>query len=254
MENNLNPFFSIVIATFNSEATISECLNSIKEQTYQNFEIIIIDNCSKDKTIEIIKNFNFKNIKIIIEKDNGIYDAINKGIINAIGEFVCILHSNDLYFDNTVLSNIQNVFNENNVQIIYGNLIYVKKKDITLTVRKWKSKNYKTGLFYSGWNPPHPTFIVKRSTYLENELYNNNLGNSADIELMFRFLEIKKYTSFYLNKVFVKMRYGGASNKNLISIINQNLVIINFLKINKNFFKLIFFLVNKLFIRLNQFL
>ena len=241
MENNLNPSFSIIIATSNSESTITECLKSIKTQTYQNFEIIIIDNCSKDKTVEIIKNFNFKKIKIITEKDDGIYDAINKGIVNAKGDLVSILHSNDLYFDNTVLSDIIDVFNKENIDIMYGNLIYVKKNNIELTIRKWNSKNYITGLFHAGWNPPHPTFIVKRNTYLENKLYNNSLGNPADIELMFRFLEIKNYKSFYLNKVLIKMRYGGASNKNFVSIIKQNLVIIKFLKIDKNLLKLTFF-------------
>ena len=254
MESNLNLFFSIIIATSNSESTITECLKSIKEQTYQNFEIIIIDNCSKEKTIEVIKKFNFKNIKIIIEEDRGIYDAINKGVINSTGDFVSILHSNDLYFNSEVLSSIANVLNKVNIDIIYGDLIYVKKNDINLTIRNWKSKNFRAGLFYAGWNPPHPTFIVKRNTYLENKLYDNNLGNSADIESMFRFLETKKYKSFYLNKKLIKMRYGGASNKNLISIINQNIVIINFLKINKNLPKLIYFLVNKFINRLKQFL
>ena len=192
MENNLNFSLSIIIATSNSESTIEGCLQSIKEQTYQNFEIIIIDNCSTDKTIEIIKKFNFKNIKIIVEEDNGIYDAINKGIMNATGDFVSILHSNDIYFDDMVLINIVDTFNNNNVNIVFGDLIYVKKNNINLTVRKWKSENFKTGLFYTGWNPPHPTFIVKRNTYLENQLYDDRLGNSADIELMFRFLETKK--------------------------------------------------------------
>ena len=254
MDNNLNFSLSIIIATSNSESTIEGCLQSIKEQTYQNFEIIIIDNCSTDKTIEIIKKFNFKNIKIIVEEDNGIYDAINKGIMNATGDFVSILHSNDLYFDDMVLINIVDTFNNNNVNIVFGDLIYVKKNNINLTVRKWKSENFKTGLFYTGWNPPHPTFIVKRNTYLENQLYDDRLGNSADIELMFRFLETKKYKSFYLNKILIKMRYGGASNKSIISIINQNIVITKFLKINKNLPKLIYFLVNKFLNRLKQFL
>ena len=250
----MNFSLSIIIATSNSESTIEGCLQSIKEQTYQNFEIIIIDNCSTDKTIEIIKKFNFKNIKIIVEEDNGIYDAINKGIMNATGDFVSILHSNDLYFDDMVLINIVDTFNNNNVNIVFGDLIYVKKDNINLTVRKWKSENFKTGLFYTGWNPPHPTFIVKRNTYLENQLYDDRLGNSADIELMFRFLETKKYKSFYLNKILIKMRYGGASNKSIISIINQNIVITRFLKINKNLPKLIYFLVNKFLNRLKQFL
>ena len=111
---------SIITATFNSENFISSNINSIKIQTYNNFEHIIIDNKSKDKTLEIIKNEG-KNLKIISEKDNGIYDAFNKGITLAKGEIISIINSDDYFADDKVLENVISVFNSHDIDIVYGN-------------------------------------------------------------------------------------------------------------------------------------
>jgi len=254
MENSSNCFFSIVIATFNSELTIRECLESVKKQSYHNFEIIIIDNCSKDKTIEIIKKFNFKKIKIIIEKDNGIYDAVNKGIKKSNGKVISILHSDDFYYNNDVLKKLYYFFNKYQTEIIYGNLIYVKRKNKNNDVRIWKPGNLKTNNFYAGWNPPHPSFFVKRNTYIKHGLYKSNIGNAADIELMFRYLVKKKISQKYVNTFFVKMRFGGKSNKNFSAILKQNIQILKILKINRNISKIIYFLIFKIFNRSKQFL
>jgi glycosyltransferase involved in cell wall biosynthesis len=254
MANNLNHFYSIIIATHNSATTINECLWSIKKQVFQSFEIIVIDNQSSDKTISIIKSFNFKNIKIIKEKDNGIYDAINKGIKKSKGKVISILHSDDVYYDNKVLYRLNSFFNKFHTEIIYGNLIYVKREDINKKVRVWKPGNCKKNSFFAGWNPPHPSFFVTRKTYFKKGLYKTNIGNAADIELMYRYLIKEKITKKYVDSFFVKMRYGGKSNKDLISILNQNIQILKILKINKDIFKIIYFLISKLFNRTIQFL
>ena len=254
MENNSKHFCSTIIATYNSASTIKECLWSIKKQIFQNFEIIIIDNQSIDKTIKIIKSFNFKNIKIIIEKDKGIYDAINKGIKKSNGKVISILHSDDIYFDNRVLYRLNKFFIKFDTEIIYGNLIYVKKENINKKVRVWKPGKCNKNSFFTGWNPPHPSFFVKRNTYIAKGLYKINIGNAADIELMYRYLIKKKITKTYVDSFFIKMRYGGKSNKNLTSILNQNIQILKFLKINKNIVKIIYFLILKTLNRSMQFL
>ena len=252
--NNHKMYVSIIIATNNSEKTIYDCLNSIKKQTYFNYEVIIIDNASLDSTIEIVNSFKFEKIKIIKEKDNGIYEGLNKGIKNSSGDVVSILHSDDLYYDNDALKKIVETFEKTKVDIIYSNLIYVKKNDVHSIVRLWKPGKFVVNSFLKGWNPPHPTFVVKRAIYNENDLYNQSIGNSADIELMHRFLEIKKYNFFYLNEILVKMRYGGASNKKIISIIKQNIMILKFLGINNNLKRIIIFFISKFFDRLKQFI
>ena len=236
---------SIIIPTYNSEKTIQSNLDSIKEQTYTSHEIIVLDNNSSDETINLIKKNNFKNIRIIIEQDNGIYDAINKGIIASSGDLISILHSDDTYYDTNVLKNVVNSFGENNIDIVYGDLVYVKKNDTNYILRYWKPGVFRENIFLKGWQPPHPSFFAKKKLFISKGLYKTEIGNSADVELMYRFLQTYKIRSYYLNKTLVKMRYGGTSNKNIRNIIKQNFQIIKFLKIYNNLFKVMIFFICK---------
>ena len=162
---------SIITATFNSEKFIMSNLNSIINQSYKNFEHIIIDNKSTDQTIDIIKNHG-KNLKIISENDKGIYDAFNKGIELASGEIISILNSDDFFADEKILEEVINVFEENKVDIVYGNLKYVKRNNLNKIVRYWKSNPYILNNFKVGWAPPHPTFFVKKIFIKNMEILN----------------------------------------------------------------------------------
>ena len=245
---------SIITPTFNSQETIKDNINSIIRQDYKNWEQIIIDNISTDETLNIVSQFNNNKITFVSEKDKGIFDAINKGILKASGDIISILHSDDFFYDNTSLSNIINCFINNQTDIVYGNLIYVKKSNKEKILRYWKSNQYKKGIFFKGWSPPHPSFFVKKKVYEQHGNYNISLGNSSDFDLMYRFLEINKIHSIYIDKIIVSMRYGGKSNKNIKTILSQNLIIFNILKINKNIFKIISFIFFKLINRFKQFL
>ena len=245
---------SIIIPTFNSEKTIETNIDSITNQTFKDFEVIVVDNHSTDKTIEIIKRKNIPNIKFIVEKDKGIFDAINKGIKLSKNQLISVLHSDDLYFDKNVLQNVINSFKEDlNIDIIYGDLVYVKKNNLDWILRYWKPGRFLKNSFFKGWHPPHPSFFAKKILFDNYGYYDLINGNSADVELMFRFLEINRVKAKYINKILVKMRYGGASNKNISSIIKQNIKIFKFLKINKNFYKILIFVLFKFFNRLKQF-
>jgi glycosyltransferase len=120
------PLISIIIATNNSEKTIKDTLGSIEKQIFKNYEVIVIDKKSTDNTIKIIKNKKLK-CRIYIGRDTGIYDAINKGILKSKGSIISILHSNDYYYNKYTLLNVVKSFHENNVDIVYGDLLYVKK-------------------------------------------------------------------------------------------------------------------------------
>lgn len=244
---------SIITPTFNSQKTIEENINSILIQTYDNWEHIVIDNLSSDKTLSIIKKFNNHKIKIISEKDKGIFDAINKGILNSTGEIISILHSDDFFFNKDALTNVVNNFLNSEINVVYGNLLYVKKSNTNKILRYWKSNNFQKELFYRGWSPPHPSFFVKKKIYEKFGNYKIEFGNSSDFELMFRLLEKNKVSSKYIDKVLVTMRYGGASNKNLLNIIKQNLTILKILGIEKNYIKIIKFVYIKFKERLKQF-
>ncbi len=246
---------TIITPTFNSASSILTNLNSILKQDYRNWEHIIIDNKSTDNTIDlIIKNSLEKKIKIISEKDSGIFDAINKGIKYSKGEIISILHSDDFYSNKKVLSSVVKSFEDNDVDIVYGNLIYVRKKNIKQVIRYWKSGNYYEGSFYKGWSPPHPSFFVKKKIHLKFGNYKTNFGNSSDFELMYRFLELRKIKSKFINKVLVNMMYGGKSNSSFSEILNQNIQILKILKIQNKILKILNFIVFKLLNRFKQFL
>ena len=244
---------TIITPTFNSAKTILANLTSIKNQKYQNFEHIIIDNNSDDQTLDLIKKNSNGKIKVISEKDKGIYDAINKGIRLAKGEIISILHSDDTYYNSQTLLEVVKVFNKKNYDIVYGDLIYVSKNNAYKMIRYWKSTNFYKGIFLKGWSPPHPSFFVKKKVHDKLGLYKINIGNSADIELMYRFLEIKNVTNYYINKILIKMKYGGKSNKSIFVIFKQNIQIFKFLGL-KSPFKILKFIFFKILDRLLQFL
>ena len=244
---------TVITPTFNSANTILANLASVKNQKYKNLEHIIIDNKSVDGTLNLIKKQNDNRIKIVSEQDNGIYDAINKGIKLAKGEIISILHSDDKYYNVRTLLNVINNFEDRNIDIIYGDLLYTKKNNLNKIIRYWKSTNYIQGMFFKGWSPPHPSFFVKKKIYQKFGLYSTKIGNPADIELMYRFLELKKVNNKYINKILIKMRYGGKSNKNFFEILKQNFQILNFLNL-KNPISVIKFIYFKFINRALQFI
>lgn len=220
---------SIITATFNSEKTLRSTFDSILMQTYKEYEVIVVDGNSKDNTINIIKEYEIKfnkRMRWISERDNGIYDAMNKGIAMAKGEIVGILNSDDFFYDDKVLEEINNGFINNNTECVFGNLVYVDANKTDVILRIWKGSEYREGRFKYGWVPAHPTFYVKRECYLKYGNYDLSYQVSADFELMLRFLAKHKIKSTYINRYFVRMRMGGESNSSVRNIIigNQNIM------------------------------
>lgn len=205
---------SIITVSFNSAATIRDTLNSIVSQNYSNIEHIIIDGGSTDNTLKIVQEFPHV-AKLISEKDNGLYDAMNKGIEIATGEIIGILNSDDVYAQSTVLSKIAAVFADKNISASYGDLQYVNATDLRKVVRTWKSGRFKPSDFYYGWMPPHPTFFVRRKVYCLTGLFNTSLNTAADYELMLRILFKNRLPSAYIPEVLVKMRMGGISSSSI---------------------------------------
>ena len=128
---------SIITPTFNSKNTIEENINSILFQTHHDWEQIIIDNESSDNTVNLVKKYNNNKIRIICEKDKGIFDAINKGISNSQGEIISVLHSDDFFSDKNTLTNVINSFQTSEVDVVYGNLVNVKKSNRDKIFRYW---------------------------------------------------------------------------------------------------------------------
>ncbi len=214
---------SIITITYNSEQTIENTIQSVLNQTYKNIEYIIIDGLSSDKTLSIIDKYKNSISKIVSEKDNGLYDALNKGIAIATGDVIGLIHSDDFFIDNNVIQDYVSVFTKTNADAVYANLYYVEKDNTNKITRKWKSGNYTLNAFKWGWMPPHPTFFVKKDCYAKYGGFNMHLKTAADYELMLRFIHKQKIKLSYLNKFTVKMRVGGKSNITLKNRINANL-------------------------------
>ena len=207
----MNVPLTIVTVSFNSEKTIRDTLESLKIQTYKNFEHIIIDGNSKDSTIEIAKQYSFVK-KIISENDEGIYDGMNKGVKNSQGKFIGFLNSDDILADENVVNNIVREIENRDTDIIYGNIQYFKNNKEEKT-REWITKNY-PGTFTNGWHPPHPAFYEKKDLFMQRGGFDKELTIAADFELMLRFFKYTDKEPIYLDKTFVLMREGGASHNN----------------------------------------
>ena len=213
---------SIITVSYNSSNTIYDTINSINMQTYPNIEHIFVDGLSNDDTLNIINSNAQRNPIIISEEDNGLYDAMNKGISIATGDVIGILNSDDVYSNKNIISNIIKQIELCKVDSVYGDLIYTKPNDLNRIKRYWKSGDFNKNKFLFGWMPPHPTFFVKREIYLKHGLFNLTLKSAADYEIMLRFLFKKNISTAYLNEVVVKMRSGGKSNQNLVSRLKGN--------------------------------
>lgn len=212
---------SIITATYNSAETIRDCLLSIRQQTVA-AEHIVIDGLSTDATASLVKESAGNKTHLVSEADNGIYDAMNKGIILAQGDVVGILNSDDFYPSDDILSTVLDTFKDPSIEACYGDLLYVDGLDTAKVIRNWHSGVFDHRKFYWGWMPPHPTFFVRRSVYQKYGMFNTELGSSADYEIMLRFLVKHKINASYIPKVLVKMRTGGISNASLRNRIEAN--------------------------------
>ena len=250
---------SLITCTYNSEKTIKDCCLSILSQSCKDLEHIIIDNHSNDKTLSIANEYKIKFQKILKQKSNGLYAALNEGLIAASGEIIGILHSDDQFIDNTIVENIRKIFLNEKIDILFSNLFYTKKNDTTKIVRKWRS-NLANGIqsnlkiekkINNGWMPPHTTIFFKKSLLNNIGLYNEKFKISSDYDFIIKLLRAKNIKIFFLDKYTIKMRAGGISNKSIANIFIKMIEDIKIMKKNEmNFFKTI---ILKNFSKISQF-
>ena len=211
---------SLTTISFNSKESIKETLQSVKNQSFKNFEYLLIDGGSIDGTLNIAKEQDHIS-KIVSEPDKGIYDALNKGIKNSTGEIIGFLNSDDTFYDEDSLKHIVDAFDDD-TDCVFGDLIYTDKNENIKRV--WKGSAFKKGAFKKGWMPAHPTFYCRRSVYDKLGLYDDSFKIAGDFELMLRFLEKHNIRSKYIPKTLVNMKVGGASNNGLkskLDILNE---------------------------------
>lgn len=216
------PLISVVTATYNSAATIEDTLRSVVGQTYGFVEHIIIDGGSSDSTLEIVKSYldtyssRGYHLKWISEKDRGIYDAMNKGIVLATGEIIGLLNSDDYYTAPTVLERVADTFVAD-LDAVYGDIHYIHPSSPGKCVRYYSSKGFRRWKMRMGFMPAHPSFYCRREIYTRHGLFDIDFRIAADFEQLLRLIFLHRIRTQYIPMDFVTMRTGGASSSGFAS-------------------------------------
>lgn len=241
---------SIITVCLNSAEAIEDCIESVSKQTHPDIEHIIIDGSSTDGTVEIINTHKDKIFKFVSEPDDGIYNAMNKGIKVSRGDVVTTLNSDDMYASRNIVHQMSEFIEKHKFDAAYGDLVYVDRDNIEKVTRYWKAGYYQKGAFRYGWTPPHPTFFCRRGLFEKYGFFDRRFKIAADFELMLRFIEKNRIKFGYLPKVIVKMRRGGRANI-LNGIIRGNLEIMKSFRLNNICFPPLFF-AHKLITKISQ--
>ena len=204
---------SLITVCYNSEATIKDTFDSVLNQTYNNIEYIIVDGGSHDSTINIIKEYIplFENKGIVVqfksEKDDGILDAMNKGIAKSTGDIIGIINSDDVICDKNALKKIAYRFEQDKCDVTYSDIYLMDYKTLSRPNRIFIAgkNNYKLG-----WYPPHPSLYVKKEIYDKYGLYDTKYKIAGDYDFMLRIMRNDVKMS-YIKEPLIFMRVGGIS-------------------------------------------
>ncbi len=206
---------SVITAVYNRSDTIRVAIESVLAQREVNLEYIVVDGNSTDSTADVVTNYGNRITKSIREADNGIYDALNKGIAAATGDVIGFLHADDWFADEDVLRRVADGLVDPRFDGVYGDLDYVDAESPERVRRKWVSGEYEVTKFRRGWMPPHPTVYLRRSCYDRFGVFNDHMKTAADYELLVRMMVKHQISMRYVPQVMVKMRMGGASNASM---------------------------------------
>lgn len=205
--------FSIITASYNSLPTLPEAMRSLFEQQHADFEWIVVDGLSNDGTQDWLMGQTDERLRYISEKDNGIYEALNKGLEMSTGDVVGFLHADDLFAHPHVLSRIATCFERDKCDGVYGDLQYVRADDTGMILRDWRGRDFTMWQLEHGWMPAHPTLFIRRCLYKENGGFDLSFQIAADYDFMLRLMKKPGYKWTYLPMLITLMRWGGVSNQ-----------------------------------------
>lgn len=211
---------SIVTATYNSGKTLRDTMESVLAQTYPNIEHIIIDGNSKDNTMDIVRELEPRyngRIKYISERDNGLYDAMNKGIGMASGDVVGILNSDDFFSSHYVIEAIASTLRNSELDAVFGDIHFVDDDNLKKCVRYYSSSTFRPWMMRLGFQPAHPSFYCRKSVYDKHGAFDTNFKIAADFENLLRLIYIHRIKTGYIPLDCVTMRTGGASTSGVKS-------------------------------------
>jgi glycosyltransferase involved in cell wall biosynthesis len=206
---------SVLTVVFNRVDTIAAAIQSVTNQVYPNVEHVVVDGASSDGTLGVINANKSPDMLVFSEPDDGIYDALNKAIALSSGDIIGIMHSDDFFAHNHVLSKIAEFFTDPEIDGVYGDLDYISASDSNHIVRRWQAGSFAPAKLKRGWMPPHPTLFIRRQVVEGWGGYDIRYRIAADYDAMLRYLVKGQIKLAYIPEVLVKMRVGGESNRSL---------------------------------------
>ena len=213
---------SLITASYNSARTIGDTLRSVNTQTLEDLEYLVIDGGSKDDTMEIVAREGRRVSLAVSEPDKGIFDAYNKGLARARGEVIGFLNSDDFYASDTVLAEVMAAFEDETVDVVYGDLTYVDPVDTAKIERVWRSRPPTKANIARGHHPAHPTLFLRRRVYDQAGVFDLGYRQAGDVEFMMRVFQTLDLKWVYIPGIMVRMRSGGATGGDMASIMRQN--------------------------------
>lgn len=211
---------SVVMVAYNSQAHIGSAIESFLEQEHPEKELIVIDGASVDDTCAIVNGYNSPLIHLYSEPDDGIYDAMNKGLTHISGDAFGCLNSDDCYSGPDALGRIASALSD--AQIVSGQLNFVREHDGSPPVRVWKPERHEAGAFARGFSLPHPTTYARREVLESVGRFSTSYRSASDYDWLLRALEVEGFSHAVIHEVFVNMRIGGESTSGLRSLINNS--------------------------------
>lgn len=208
---------SIITSCYNRVSTIRGAIESVLAQDYADIEYIIVDGASTDGSVEVIRDAiegHEDRVKFISEPDHGMYEAINKGIRMATGDYIGLVHSDDFLYSPHTISDIAKRLKETRADFLYGDGLFVNPENTDKVVRKWIGGTYRLWKVRHGWLPLHPTCYIRRDVMEKLGGYDESYMIAADTDLLVRYLLDNHVKTDYLKKYIVRMRMGGMSTDN----------------------------------------
>ena len=207
---------SIITTCYNRAETISGAIESVLSQDNPDIEYIVVDGASNDGSVETIRRLMDdgrwkKSFKFISEADHGMYEAINKGIRMATGDIIGLVHSDDMLYDEHVISDVVAKFETSGADFVYGDGVYVNADNIKKPVRNWIGGPYYRWKVACGWLPLHPTCYIRRDVMIREGLYDESYKIAADTDLLVRYLYKARLKVVYMKRKIIRMRMGGLS-------------------------------------------
>lgn len=238
--------FTIVTASFNSAGTIAETLRSVSAQTHQDIEHIVIDGGSRDATLEIVACFGERVSAVVSEPDNGIYDAMNKGLARATGDVVAFLNSDDYYTHPGVLARVAGEFaKQEALDAVFGDVSFFRPGAPETIVRRYRSSRFRPERIGWGWMPAHPASFIRRAVYDRFGPFRTDFRIAGDFEFFARAFGSGTLTYAYVPEVMTNMLTGGAStagvtsrmqiNREMMRACRDNSISTNWLKLSSRY-------------------